>query len=49
MASMTIEEIRATAPAMAIWMADAVIRKARQALTGTGFWPKPNRNDYNLP
>lgn len=46
---MTVEEIREQLPPVAIWMADATIRRARQALCGCTGWPDLKRADYNLP
>lgn len=47
--SMNAKELREALPPMVIWMADATIREARRSITGNTGWPKPNRNDYNLP
>lgn len=46
---MTAAEIRANVPPMAIWMADAIIRKARVAITGNTGWSDVKRAPYNLP
>lgn len=46
---MTVAEIRANVPPMAIWMADAAICEARKALTGKIGWCDVQRAPYNLP
>jgi len=46
---MTVQEIRKTVSPMVIWMADAVIREARKAITGNTGWNDVKRSPYNLP
>ena len=46
---MTAKEIRDSVQPMVIWMADAVIREARRALTGCTGRPKLKRHPMNLP
>ncbi|MFA7636413.1 MAG: hypothetical protein WCX81_01475 [Monoglobales bacterium] len=46
---MTVQEIRETVNPMVIWMADAVIREARKAITGNTGWNDVKRSPYNLP
>ncbi len=46
---MTSEEFREHVSPMAIWMADATIREARQAITGKTGWNDVKRHPYNLP
>ncbi len=46
---MTTKEIREQLPPVAVWMADATIRRARMALCGCTGWPDVKRADYNLP
>lgn len=42
-------EIRSGLGDHAVWMLDAVIRQARQAITENREKPEPRRADYNLP